>query len=51
VQIIADNFSLQAIGYRKWLTLRNDGDVTLDGDITESAVQQKFKEALRGFPW
>jgi hypothetical protein len=45
VHIIADNFSLQAIGYRKWLTLRNDGDVT------ESAVQQKFKEALRGFPW
>jgi hypothetical protein len=50
-QIIADNFSLQAIGYRKWLTLRNDGDVTIDGDITESAVQLKFKEALRGFPW
>lgn len=50
-QIIADHFSLQAIGYRKWRSLRNDGDVTLDGNITESVVRQRFKEALRGFPW
>ncbi|WP_455427655.1 type IV secretion protein Rhs [Dryocola sp. LX212] len=50
-QIIADNFTLQSHGYKAWITLRRSSDVTLDGDISESAIRQHYKEALRGFPW
>lgn len=50
-QIIADNFTLQAHGYKAWMTLRRSNDVTLDGDIAESVIRQHYKEALRGFPW
>ena len=50
-QIIADHFTLQAHGYKAWITLRRSNDVTLDGDISESAIRQHYKEALRGFPW
>ena len=50
-QIIADNFILQAHGYKAWITLRRSNDVTLDGDLSESAIRQHYKEALRGFPW
>lgn len=39
-QIIADNFTLQAHGYRAWITLRGSNDVTLDGDISESVIHQ-----------
>lgn len=50
-QIIADHFTLQAHGYKAWITLRRSNEVTLDGDISESAIRQHYKEALRGFPW
>jgi len=50
-QIIADNFVLQTYGYKTWVTLRRSGEVSLDGDISESAIRQCYKEALRGFPW
>ena len=50
-QIIADNFTLQKSGYSMWLTLRRNSDVTLDGDISESVIRQRYKETLRGFPW
>lgn len=50
-QIIADSFTLQTHGYKSWITLRRSNDVTLDGDISESAIQQHYKRALRGFPW
>lgn len=50
-QIIADNFTLQAHGYKAWITLLRSNDVTLDGDISESTIRQYYKEALRGFPW
>ncbi|MFB0713970.1 type VI secretion protein, partial [Buttiauxella noackiae] len=50
-QIIADNFTLQTVGYNKWGNLRNQGDITLDGDISEAVIRQKYKNALRGFPW
>ena len=50
-QIIADHFTLQAQGYKAWIILRRSNDVTLDGDMSESAIRQHYKEALRGFPW
>lgn len=50
-QIIADNFTLQAHGYKTWIILRRSNDITLDGDISESAIRQQYKVALRGFPW
>lgn len=50
-QIIADNFVLQIHGYKTWVILRRSGDVSLDGDISENAIRQYYKEALRGFPW
>ena len=51
VQIIADNFTLQTHGYKTWIILRRSSDITLDGDISESAIRQQYKVALRGFPW
>lgn len=50
-QIIADDFSLHIVGYHKWGSLRNDGYITLDGDISEAAIRQRYKNTLRGFPW
>jgi len=50
-QIIADDFSLQTVGYHKWGSLRNDGNITLDGDISEAVIRQRYKNTLRGFPW
>ncbi|WP_312972636.1 type IV secretion protein Rhs [Atlantibacter sp.] len=50
-QIIADNFTLQTEDYYGWLKLRIDHSITLDGDISESNIRQKYKYALRGFPW
>lgn len=50
-QIIADNFVLQIHGYKTWVILRRSGDVSLDGDISENAIRQYYKEALRGLPW
>lgn len=52
-QIIADNFVLQAFGYRIWCNFENAEypSITLDGDISESAIQQGYSNALRGFPW
>ncbi|MFB0713866.1 type IV secretion protein Rhs [Buttiauxella noackiae] len=50
-QIIADNFLLEKEGYKTWLDLRDKNNVTLDGDITETAIRQYYKNALRGFPW
>ena len=50
-QIIADNFTLQAHGYKAWITLRRSNDVTLDGDISKNVIRQFYKKVLRGFPW
>lgn len=50
-QIIADSFSLDTEGYYGWLNLRMDHAVTLVGDITESVIRQRYKFAMRGFPW
>lgn len=50
-QIVADHFSLQKEGYRKWRDLRDSGSVTLDGDVTESVIRTQYEKALRGFPW
>ena len=52
-QIIADNFTLQIFGYQVWrfLGIKKYPDVTLDGDISESVICRRYKNALRGFPW
>ncbi|QEW33888.1 type IV secretion protein Rhs [Erwinia billingiae] len=50
-QIISDNFTLHAEGYRVWKVLRDKGDITLDGDVSETVIQQQYRKALRGFPW
>jgi len=50
-QIIADDFSLQKVGYRKWCNLRTKEDVTLDGDIEEVRIRHGYQTALRGSPW
>ncbi|CNF71056.1 MULTISPECIES: hypothetical protein [Yersinia] len=50
-QIIADNFSLQTEGYNTWRDLLDSTNVTIEGDISEGVVRQKYTEALRGFPW
>lgn len=50
-QIIADNFTLEKEGYAGWLSLRLTHEVTLDGDITELTIINKYKSTLRGFPW
>lgn len=52
-QIIADNFTLQAQGYKVWHRLwgGKNPTITLDGDITESVIRKQYKIALRGFPW
>jgi hypothetical protein len=49
-QIIADNFILQTHGYSRWVFLRETGDVTYDGNLSESLIKQLYKHALRGFP-
>lgn len=52
-QIIADNFTLQTHGYAVWYRLWSNKypAVTLDGETAEAVVRQKYREALRGFPW
>lgn len=52
-QIIADNFTLQEQGYFIWCRLRGSQypSITLDGDISESVIREKYKNTLRGFPW
>lgn len=50
-QIIADHFSLQTEGYRGWCNLIINNDITLDGDISETIIRQRYKDTLRGFPW
>lgn len=50
-QIIADNFTLQEKGYEIWSSLRRSADITLDGDISESVIREKYRNTLRGFPW
>jgi hypothetical protein len=52
-QIIADNFVLQTFGYEIWWHLENKKypDITLDGDISEAAIREGYKNSLRGFPW
>ncbi|MDY1039326.1 type IV secretion protein Rhs [Lelliottia sp. CFBP8978] len=50
-QIIADYFTLEREGYRGWRDLIRSHDVTLDGDISESAIRRQYKHVLKGFPW
>ncbi|CAE1146191.1 protein of unknown function [Serratia sp. Tan611] len=50
-QIIADYFILHNYGYPVWLTLKRRGDVTLDGDFSESVIRRQYQEAMRYFPW
>ena len=50
-QIIADNFLLASEGYNTFLEYRRRSYVTLDGNLDESLISQKYKHALRGFPW
>ncbi|MBB3321049.1 MULTISPECIES: type IV secretion protein Rhs [unclassified Atlantibacter] len=50
-QIIADNFTLKREGYRGWCNLIRSHDVTLDGDISESAIRRQYRHVLREFPW
>ncbi|MCU5773103.1 type IV secretion protein Rhs [Erwiniaceae bacterium BAC15a-03b] len=50
-QIIADYFILNAHGYMVWNNLRNSGDITLDGDITEAVIKQQYQKAMQNFPW
>lgn len=50
-QIIADNFSLEKEGYKAWNDLRDNGDITLDGDVSEAVIKELYRKALRGFPW
>lgn len=52
-QIIADNFVVKTFGYQMWryLEIKKNPDVTLDGDISEPAIQKGYRNALRGFPW
>ncbi|MFK3662726.1 type IV secretion protein Rhs [Scandinavium sp. NPDC088450] len=52
-QIIADNFVLQTFGYEIWWHLENKRypDITLDGDMSEAAIREGYKNSLRGFPW
>ncbi|AWV25441.1 MULTISPECIES: hypothetical protein [Citrobacter] len=50
-QIIADSFILQKSGYRTWLDMRFNHNITLDGDIHESVIRESYRNTLRGFPW
>jgi hypothetical protein len=50
-QIIADNFLLTSTGYTTFIQYRHSGYVTLDGNLDESLLLQKYQRALRGFPW
>lgn len=47
-QIIADHFTLQAEGYETWCDLRKAGDITLDGNISESVISHLYTSTLRG---
>ncbi len=50
-QIIADHFSLQIEGYETWCDLRESGDITLEGNISEHVIRHLYTSTLRGFPW
>lgn len=52
-QIIADDFVLQAFGYKRWCSFENADYslITLDGDTSEPAIRQGYQNVLRGFPW
>ncbi len=50
-QIIADHFTLQAEGYGTWCDMRRDGDITLDGNMSEYVIRSLYTSTLRGFPW
>lgn len=50
-QLIADYFTLEREGYRGWRDMIRSHDITLDGDISESAIRKQYRHVLRGFPW
>lgn len=50
-QIIADSFILKKSGYRTWLDMRFNHNITLDGDIHENVIRESYRNTLRGFPW
>ena len=50
-QIIADYFILTNYGYSLWMILRRRGDITLDGDLSEAVIRQKYEKTMRYFPW
>ncbi|MBN3162810.1 hypothetical protein [Pectobacterium brasiliense] len=50
-QIIADYFVLKTYGYQAWKMLRARGDVSLDGDISETEIRQQYQKAMQFFPW
>ncbi|WP_248464423.1 type IV secretion protein Rhs [Pectobacterium versatile] len=50
-QIIADYFVLKTYGYQVWKMLRARGDVTLDGDTSETAIRQQYQKTMQFFPW
>lgn len=47
-QIIADHFTLQAEGYGTWCDMRRDGDITLDGNMSEYVIRSLYTSTLRG---
>lgn len=50
-QIITDWYILNTYGYIAWCTLRERGDITLDGDTTESVIRAQYQKTLQNFPW
>lgn len=50
-QIVADNFILHEWGYESFLWLHGRESVTLGGELSLPVIEQRYKNALRGFPW
>lgn len=50
-QIITDWYILNTYGYIAWCTLKERGDITLDGDTTESVIRAQYQKTLQNFPW
>ncbi|RCX02840.1 hypothetical protein DFO56_103333 [Kosakonia sp. AG348] len=50
-QIITDWHILHTYGYIAWCTLRERGDITLDGDISENVIRPQYQKTLQNFPW
>ncbi|SCC65298.1 hypothetical protein [Kosakonia oryziphila] len=50
-QIITDWYILNTHGYIAWCTLKERGNITLDGDTTESVIRSQYQKTLQNFPW